>query len=88
MAIRENAGYRIINTISVGSVEVVLGECPSAPAAYVTWECRDGSNYYWGHYHTNRLTALRDLLERAGQELDALERRVQPQHQEMEGDLQ
>lgn len=78
---RENAGYTITEAIRVGNVEFVLGEHPAAPAQYVTWECRDGNNYYWGHYMTDKLAALRDLLDRAGQELSILEMRQTQRHE-------
>ena len=43
---------------------------PNAPAPIVTWVCKDGNNYFWGHYFEDRQSAERDLLERAGQELE------------------
>lgn len=67
---RINAGYTITDSIQIGAIEFVLGEHATAPSRYVTWECRDGSNYYWGHYLSDRLDAVKDLLGRAGQELD------------------
>ena len=75
MRMRVNAGYTITESIRIGNVEFVLGESAVDPAKYVTWECKDGDNYYWGHYMTNKLAALRDLLDRAGQELTILESR-------------
>lgn len=70
---RKNAGYTITETIHIGNAEFVLGESARDPAHYVTWECKGGDNYYWGHYTTDKLAALRDLLDRAGQELSILE---------------
>lgn len=70
---RENAGYIITQAIQIGNVEFVLGENTQDRARYVTWECKDGNNYYWGHYTTDKLAALRDLLDRAGIELTILE---------------
>ena len=67
---RIKAGYTITDSIQIGAIEFVLGEHATAPSRYVTWECRDGSNYYWGHYLSDRLDAVKDLLGRAGQELD------------------
>ena len=63
---RVNAGYTITDTIHIGATEFVLGEHTIAPSRYVTWECRNGSNYYWGHYMSDRLDAVKDLLDRAG----------------------
>lgn len=74
-SMRKNAGYTITESICVGNVEFVLGENTAAPARFVTWECKDGDNYYWGHYMTDKLAALRDLLDRAGQDLTILESR-------------
>ena len=72
---RINAGYTITDSIHIGNAEFVIGEHPGAPAPYVTWECKDGSNYFWGHYSTSRQAAEHDLLERATLERKALDRR-------------
>ena len=74
MSSRSNVGYLITNAICIGDTEYVLGENPDAPARFATWACRDGDYYYWGHYTNDRLAALRDLLDRAGQKLQELER--------------
>jgi len=81
MVERENAGYAIVESIHIGKAEFVLGVNEKAPAPYVTWACKDGDNYFWGHYMTDKLAALRDLLDRAGEELSLLEMR-QTQKQE------
>lgn len=70
---RANAGYTITQSIHIGNTEFVLGESSADPAQFVTWACRDGDNYFWGHYMNDKLTALRDLLDRAGEELFLLE---------------
>lgn len=80
-SMRKNAGYTITESIFVGNVEFVLGENTAAPARFVTWECKDGNNYYWGHYMTDKLTALRDLLDRAGQALSILEMQQAKKHE-------
>ena len=72
---RANAGYAITQSIHIGNTEFVLGESSTDPAQFVTWACRDGDNYFWGHYMTDKLAALRDLLDRAGEELSLLEMR-------------
>jgi hypothetical protein len=41
---------------------------------FVTWKCSGGSNYYWGHYFTDELSAKRDLLQRAKDELERLDK--------------
>lgn len=74
---RENQGYRIIDSIHIGNAEFVVGESTKAPDAFVTWECRNGNDYFWGHYFSDPLAAKRDLLERAGQELQYQERMQQ-----------
>ena len=75
MTMRTNAGYTITQSIHIGSAEFVLGESSTDPAQFVTWACKDGDNYFWGHYMTDKLAALRDLLDRAGEELSLLEMR-------------
>lgn len=73
MSERINAGYVITSAIRVGDTEYVLGENPNAPARFVTWVCRNGSDYFWGRYTDDLLTALRNLLDRAGSALEVLE---------------
>ncbi|MDD4414855.1 MAG: hypothetical protein PHR14_10005 [Oscillospiraceae bacterium] len=75
MEIRKNAGYTITDSVHVGNAEFVIGEFPGAPAPFVTWECKDGDNYFWGHYLSSRQNAERDLLERAGLERERLDNR-------------
>lgn len=62
MSDRTNAGYTIINAVTVGKGEIVLGERITAnkEKQYVTWECNNGS-YYYGHYIENKFDALKDL---------------------------
>lgn len=38
----------------------------------VTWRCKDGDNYFWGHYTNKRYDALKDLCQRAEREIDYL----------------
>ena len=77
MEVRINAGYTITDSIHIGNAEFVLGEFPGAPAPYVTWECKDGDNYFWGHYLSSRDAAEKDLLERASLERKRLDSRQQ-----------
>ena len=65
-----SAGYIITDSIHIGRAEFVIGEMKNAPSPFVTWECKDGNNYFWGHYLSDRQAAERDLLERAGRELE------------------
>ncbi len=71
---RENQGYIITDSIKIGNAEFVMGELATAPEPFVTWECKNGEDYFWGHYFSDRLAAKRDLLERAGHELQYQER--------------
>ena len=70
---RQNAGYVITDAIRIGGSEFVFGEHPKAPSPFVTWECADGSNYFWGHYFSDRRSAEKDLVLRAQQELEITE---------------
>lgn len=70
MDIRMNAGFIITDSVHIGDTEFVIGVHSTAPHSFVTWQCRDGSDYFWGHYFEDRLSAERDLLERAGRELE------------------
>ena len=70
MESRTNAGFIITDSIHIGNSEFVIGIHTSAPRSYVTWQCRNGNDYFWGHYFEDRQSAERDLLERAGQELE------------------
>lgn len=68
---RECAGYIITQSIKVKDSEFVLGEHPKKDM-YVTWRCKDGDNYFWGHYTSNRYEALKGLCQRAEREIDYL----------------
>ena len=51
------------------------------PAKFVTWKCRKGEKeYFWGHYMSNRLTALEDLCNRALDEVHYLKGLQQEQN--------
>ena len=65
-----NAGYIITDAVHVGETEFVLGVHSEAPFQFVTWACKGGNDYFWGHYHSDLLSATKDLLERATQELE------------------
>lgn len=52
MNVRINQGYVITDSIHIGKAEFVIGEMSNTPAPFVTWECKDGNNYFWGHYLT------------------------------------
>ena len=68
-----NAGYVITDRLTVGNAEFVIGQRNEAPAKFVTWKCKKGEkDYYWGHYCSDRLTALEDLCNRALDEIHYL----------------
>lgn len=70
MDIRMNAGYVIVDSISIDDVEFVLGVNTKVGGKFVTWRCSGGKDYYWGHYFDDLLAAKGDLLARAGEELE------------------
>ena len=77
MDARINEGYVITDSIHVGETEFVLGKLDSTIPMYVTWACKGGDNYYWGHYFSDPLDAKKDLLDRAVEEVDyQMERRA------------
>lgn len=70
---RINIGYRITDSIHIGETEFVIGEKPSKPPMFVTWACKNGNDYCWGHYLGSRADSERDLVKRAAERLRFLE---------------
>ena len=70
MADRINEGYIITDSIHIGQTEFVLGKLDNKIPMFVTWACKGGDNYYWGHYFGDLMEAKKDLLSRAGEELE------------------
>lgn len=70
---RMNQNYRIIQSVTVGEDEYVLGENTKAPNSFVTWQCKDGDNYFWGHYMDDFLSASKDLYMRAIGQIEYLQ---------------
>lgn len=66
---RINEGYRIVSAVTVGNTEFVMGVNRRAPDMYVTWQCRGGTDYFFGHYTNSDLKATRDLCERVLEEV-------------------
>lgn len=66
MGIRVNAGYRIIETVRIDTtLEVVMGQNTSDQGTpYVTWLCRNATDYYWGDYRDDYDERRRRLFER------------------------
>ena len=83
-----NATYRITARVQVGPTEFVMGEHPTAPAQFVTWERTPaneddrGRNYYWGHYYTTRESMIEDFGDRARQEFERIQQRRNPHQRE------
>ncbi len=61
---RKNEGYIITNAITIGDSEIVLGVHETHPNMFVTWECNNKNDYYWGHYYTDLVTAQKDFCKR------------------------
>ena len=70
MGERVNEGYVITDSIHIGETEFVFGKLDNKIPMYVTWACKGGDNYYWGHYFRDPLEAKEDLLIRANEELE------------------
>lgn len=71
--VRMNAGYIITDSIHIGETEFVIGVHSTQPNMFVTWACRNGDNYFWGHYLTSRDAAEHDLVDRAKEQLQLLD---------------
>ena len=50
MAERSNIGYNIEKSFKIGKTEIVLGKNEKAPEKFVTQQCSNGDDYFWGHY--------------------------------------
>ena len=72
MDIKTNAGYILTDTVTIGESTFVLGIHESAPAQFVTWQCKN-NDYFWGNYFTDRISAVKNLCERALNEAKHLE---------------
>ena len=73
MGIRQNEGYAITDSFHLGKEEFVLGVHLKAANQYVTWRCRNQTDYYWGHYFNDLFSAQKDLVARAQEEIQYLE---------------
>lgn len=63
---RTNAGYVIIRACSIDSeLEVVMG---AKAGQCVTWLCKNGEDYFWGHYFPSFMAALSDFGKRITEE--------------------
>jgi len=74
MNVRINSGYIITDSIHMDEAEFVLGVHQSIPNKFVTWRCKDQTDYMWGHYFSgDRLAAVKDLCQRATEHVQFLE---------------
>lgn len=70
MEVRTNCGYLITDSIHIGETEFVIGVHQLIPNHFVTWACKNGNDYFWGHYNlSSRDAAERDLVNRAAEEI-------------------
>ena len=61
----QNAGYNIIESVTVGGKSIVIGEDPAAPSPYVTWRYDpEQGTFYWGHYFNDPMAAYADFGRR------------------------
>lgn len=67
---RSNQRYQIIESCSIGSKEIVIGNHPKAPNPYVCWYCKGGDSYYQGHYCNTIESARKKLFERCQSECE------------------
>lgn len=66
--VKTNAGYTIweskmYRTQENGDNYVVLAENEKT-GMWVTWECTNGTDFYWGHYYKSQTEATRDYYNR------------------------
>ena len=73
MSERKNIGYVITDSVRIGETEFVIGAHEKDPNRFVTWACKDGNNYFWGHYLNSRDAAERDLVARCQEQLRFLD---------------
>lgn len=74
---RMNEEWTIEDAIRLNeNEEVVLATRPNrfSPdgTEYVTWFCKNGDNYFWGHYTYSRKSAKLDLCKRAEYEFERM----------------
>jgi len=72
MDIKTNSGYILSDTVTIGETTFVLGTHEIEPSLFVTWQCNK-NGYFWEHYFTDRISAVKNLCERALNEAKHLE---------------
>lgn len=70
----KNAGYTIrLSTMyreqENGDNYIVLAENENT-GMWCTWECTNGTDFYWGHYFDSRTEAYRDYYTRLASKYD------------------
>lgn len=61
---RINQNYKIIESLSAGNTEIVIGYHPKAALPYACWYCKNETDYYWGSYYNNLSDARNKLIRR------------------------
>lgn len=63
---RRNSGFTIIRSARISSnEEIVIGYNPTyEDHKFVTWFCRNGNDYNYGHYVSTLTEAVKDFLKR------------------------
>ena len=70
---RTNQGFIIVNQITIGGAEFVLGVHEKNPNSFVTQQCKGKDDYFFGHYFNNMLAAQKDFCRRALDEIKSIE---------------
>lgn len=66
MNLRCNCGYIITDSIHIGDTEFVLGVNSNAPSNFVTWSCKNGTDYYWGTLFFRSSFCAKGLVQPCG----------------------
>ena len=70
---RKNQGFIIVNQITVGGAEFVLGVHEKNPNSFVTWQCKDKDDYFGDIILQICLRHKKDFCRRALDEIKAIE---------------
>lgn len=84
MGERTNVGYVITDSIHINGREFVLAHNSNKSSPYVTWECTNGNDYFFGHYFSNMKNAQKDLVKRAYEEVKFMEMNEKNTHDRSE----
>lgn len=64
---RMNDRWEIVGSFPINEREEVV--LAVGGRDFVTWLCKDGTNYFWGHYFDTMNDAKEDFLKRATKEM-------------------